>query len=304
MTDAFDPNEPVEVFFGPNRKSAGERALVLQSAGIPHQLVNVGRGMVIRVPADFAERALAELADYETENVDWPPPRPPVPMLSRGVRGAVGYAVVLLVFVPIGRSGFLGRNWWEAGKLVAGRVTDGEVWRTATALCLHGDASHVVGNLVFGAAFGVLAAHTLGVGLTWFGTLLAGILGNLANAWIQDASHSAIGASTSVFGCLGMMAAYEWIRRRALSLPRMRQFAPILAAGALLGFFGAGGNETPGGARTDVLAHVTGMACGGAIGVAIGLTRLPDRLSDRAQAGLAVAVPIVLALAWALALRA
>ena len=300
MTDGN--SEPVEVFLGPNRKTAVERAIVLQAAGIPHELSSVGRGVAIRVPRGVAERALAELGQYEAENLGWPPPRQQPPMLSRGVEGTIGYAVILLLFIPIGRSGLLGMNWWEAGKLVAGKVTDGELWRTVTALCLHGDAAHVIGNLVFGAAFGVLAAHTLGVGLTWAGTLAAGMLGNLANAWLQDPTHASIGASTAVFGCLGMMAAYEGIRRRTLHLSSMRQLAPLLAAAALLGFFGAGGNEVPGGARTDVVAHVTGMAAGCLIGVLFGLTRLPERVGPRTQLMLALAVPLALALSWSLAL--
>jgi len=291
---------PVEVFLGRDRRAAGERALVLQARGIPHQLVPVGRGVALFVPAARAEEALRELASYERENVGWPPERPAPPMLSSGVSGAVAYSAILLAFAPIARTGLLGRNWWEAGKLVAGRVKDGELARAATALCLHADAAHLIGNLVFGCAFGVLAAHTMGLGVTWAGVLAAGFLGNLTNAWLQDATHSSIGASTAVFGCLGLMSSYEWMRRRALSLPPMRRYAPLLAAAALFGFFGAG--EGSGDARTDVVAHVTGAGWGALLGALAGALRLPERLGPRAQRVLGLAALVLLGLAWVSAL--
>ena len=290
----------VEVFLGRDRRAAGERALVLQAQGIPHQLVPVGRGVALVVPVARAEQALRELASYERENVDWPPARPAPPLLSSGVSGAVVYSVILLAFAPIARTGLFGRNWWEAGKLVAGRVRDGELGRAATALCLHADAAHLVGNLVFGCAFGVLAAHTMGLGVTWAGVLAAGFLGNLTNAWLQEATHSSIGASTAVFGCLGLMSSYEWMRRRALSLPPMRRYAPLLAAAALFGFFGAG--EGQGDARTDVVAHVTGAGWGMLLGALTGALRLPERLGSRAQRALALLVVALLAAAWVSAL--
>ena len=299
-----EPGVPVELFRSAARKPCKELALVLQALGIPHGVQRGPGGFQLMVPLEHARRAAQELGLYREENVGWPPPKHPVPMLSRGVRGAVVYALLIAAFLPIGHRGLFGRNFWEAGKLVASRVNDGEWWRTVTALTLHGDVGHLVGNLIFGCAFAVLASHTLGSGITWLGTLLAGAGGNLANAWLQGGEHASIGASTAVFGCLGLMASYEWVRRHALHLPRMRRFAPMMAGAALLGFLGMGGSEIASGAlpRTDVLAHVTGLAAGVVLGFLTGRARLPERLSTRGQGWLAGAAAALVAGAWAVAL--
>ena len=52
--------------------------------------------------------------------------------------------------------------------LVSSEVLDGQWWRTITALTLHSGLAHLISNLVFGCAFGGLAAHSLGSGLAWF----------------------------------------------------------------------------------------------------------------------------------------
>ena len=98
----------------------------------------------------------------------------------------------------------------------AGRVRDGEWWRTLTAMTLHVDAEHLIGNLLFGAAFGLIAGHLLGNGLAWCSIVAAGALGNVVDALLHPAAHTAIGASTAVFATLGLWAAYVWRRRREL----------------------------------------------------------------------------------------
>ncbi|MEE8467741.1 MAG: rhomboid family intramembrane serine protease, partial [Planctomycetota bacterium] len=300
---------PVEIFRSTSKKPCAERALVLHALGIPHQVVGSTEGFALVVPANAGERATRELELYSHENVGWPPPRLDAPMHSNGVRGALVYAVTILAFYPIGRSGFLNRDWWSAGRLEAGTVLDGEWWRTITALTLHGSAEHLIGNLMFGGALAVLASHTLGTGLTWMGMVLAGALGNLVNALVQSPQHTAIGASTAVFGCLGLMSSYEWIRRHALHLPRMRRLAPMLGGAVLLGYMGMGGAslEAFGGepaeiGNTDVVAHVTGMLVGVVLGFAAGKGRLPDRVGTLGQRSLAAAAVGLVAVAWIFAL--
>lgn len=292
------------VFQAPTRRACLERALVLQARGIPHAVHGDDGAFRIFVPQERAAEARAELGQYARENVGWPPLRPAPPMLSSGVRGALVYALVIVAVFPVSRTGLFGTNWWEAGKLVSERVTGGESWRAVTALTLHGSAGHLIGNVVFGCTFAVLAAHNLGTGLTWLGTVLAGALGNWLNALIQGPGHASIGASTAVFGCLGLMASYEWVRRHALQLPPMRRYAPLLAGAALLGFLGIGDGQpaAPGEGRTDVVAHLTGLAAGAVLGVVAGLLRLPARTSARAQALAAAAAAALVAGAWAAAL--
>lgn len=294
MSDLFE--RPVEVLRTESKKLARENVLVLQSLGIPHRLVQAGGGYSIVVLAASAAEAREQLARYAEENAGWTPRRFTAPPIrSRGWRAAIVYGVVIAATYPIGQYGLLGWNFWEHGVMSASKVREGEWWRTVTALTLHADWSHLFGNLVFGALFGVLTAHLLGSGLTWFCIVLAGALGNLANAYVQDPSHRAIGASTAAFGALGVMASYEWVRRHTLRLPPMRRFAPLLGGALLLGFLGMSSQ------RTDVMAHVTGLAAGGLLGAGVAWTRLPESAGPRAQALLGVLALALPALAWACA---
>ncbi len=299
-----DPRAPVEVFRARTRKEVLERALVLQARGIPHRILQRRGGSFLVVAAADAEAAYEELSDYGEENVNWPPPRVEPPLRSKGVVGAALYALTIIALHPIGQQGLLGWNWWESGKLVAGRVTAGELERVFTALTLHGGIGHLIGNVIFGCTFAVLASHTMGAGLTWLCTVLAGALGNLLNAWVQDPSHSAIGASTAVFGCLGLLMTYEWIRRQDLDLPRMRRVAPLMAGVALLGYLGTGGGDATSAvaSRTDVVAHLTGLVSGAALGIVVGLTRAPERLGSRAQRAAGILAAALVASSWVVAL--
>lgn len=297
-----DPNAPVIVLRAPTRRQCQERALVLQAQQIPFRIRGDGYGFDLLVPASHADLAREELYEYEEENVDWPPYRPAPPVLSRGRVGAALWATVLIAIHPGAQKGFFGRDIWNAGMLKAGRILDGEWYRTATALTLHGDVAHLASNLVSGIAFLILSSHTLGGGLALLGTVLAGVLGNVANALLQEPEFRAIGASTAVFGAVGLQASYEWVRRKALGLTRIRRWAPLMAAAALLGYLGMGGGTPETVGNTDVVAHVTGFLAGLLLGTIAGVTKLPDRIGSRGQRVCGIATGVILAGAWTWAL--
>ena len=177
-------------------------------------------------------------------------------------------------------------------------IADGSWWRAVTALTLHADEGHLVGNLLAGMAIGTIAAQLLGQGLAWLAILLAGSIGNLIASMLRGPDFGAIGASTAVFGALGIVSAFtrqcRW-RERHL---RMRRLAPLGAGVLLLAFLGFGGE------RTDVVAHITGFAVG--LGLGWALARWYERVprGDRAQwvyGGVAVGL---VAVAWSIALGA
>ena len=136
----------------------------------------------------------------------------------------------------------------------------GEWWRAVTALTLHLDHGHLIGNLLAGMAIGTLAAQLLGPGLAWLAILLAGTLGNLLAALLRAPDHTAIGASTAVFAALGIVSAFTRQRRWLQRDLRLRRLAPLGAGVLLLAYLGFGGE------RTDVGAHVAGFAVGLAVG--------------------------------------
>jgi membrane associated rhomboid family serine protease len=127
-------------------------------------------------------------------------------------------------------------------------------------------------NLASGVIFGIFVAQLLGSGLAWLTILLAGTLGNALVALVQTSEHAAIGASTGIFGALGILSGYM---RRSRVIPwrgGIRRWAPLGAGIMLLVFLGFSGE------RTDIGAHVAGFAIGGTIGFI--LAPIADRLKN------------------------
>lgn len=292
------PGGDVEVLRGRSKRAIRDGALVLQAAGIPHAVVQDGAGVRVFVSSADAERALHELSDYAEENVDWPPPRAATPpTLSSGITGAAAYIAIIAAMFWIEREPVAGLEWHASGVMHAGAVQAGELWRPITALTMHADATHLVSNIVFGALFGAVAAQTLGAGIVWSGTLLAGALGNTIETFIVDASHRGVGASTAIFGTLGLFSAAEWTRRGADRLPWVRRAAPLYGGAVLFGWFGGGGGSE----RVDVLAHVLGFAVGAAVGIAVGRLELPARVTPRGQTTLGILAAAAVVAAWTVA---
>lgn len=304
-TPTRDPFGPVpfgheEVLRGRSKKVVRESALALQALGIPHVVQASGVGSRILVTALDAERARLELRDYVEESAEWPPERAETPsILTNGVAGALVFVLVLIALYPIGQKGAFGLNWWINGMMQAGEVASGgEYWRTFTSLTLHVDMQHLVSNLVFGSLFGILAAQTLGTGIAWLGTVLAGAGGNLLESYLTAPTHNAVGASTAIFGTLGLLVAAEWTRRGKRKMPWVRRVAPIFGGAVLFGWLGAG----DGSGRVDVLAHATGFVVGALLGYVCGRFDLPGRVSVRGQRGLAAIAVALIVIAWTLAL--
>lgn len=304
-----------EVSRSRERRKCDEHALVLQSVGIPCGRMSAEGAWVLLVNDADRERALREIERYERENVGWPPREPYEAPISRGVYAALVYATLMaLVYIWQSNRQF-GIDWVAAGRSQAELVTAGEWWRAITALSLHGDPTHLLGNLVFGSLFGIVLAHSIGVGPAWLATLASGAIGNLLNAWIQPGDHGSIGASTAVFGALGVQVAFEWRRRHDERRSKLRRFAPVIGGLALLGWLGAGQSFSTGAttqenldvlketvSKIDVMAHVTGFGAGLAIGAALGGLRGRLALPFAWQVVLALAAPAILALAWVFAL--
>jgi len=167
--------------------------------------------------------------------------------------------------------------WQQGGGLLeAGRgdavamMEDGQWPRAVTALMLHGDVVHLVSNLVAGVGFAFCVARFFGAASGWVLVLLSGVLGNALNAWVYyPEAHYSIGASTAVFGALGLLTgAGLWVAlaegKSTWAVPRW--FVPIFGGITLLGLIGIGDGALDG--IVDVAAHISGFLCGLIIGVA------------------------------------
>jgi len=289
----------VEVARFPDRERAADRAFVLAAVGIRCHLAPQADCTALTVPLADAPRAREHLDAYARENAP-APPRAHRPEIGRhGLETALGVDAVLAFLFAADHRFLFGVAWLQAGAADASAILDGEVWRLVTALGLHGDGRHLLGNLAFGTVAWAMLAGVLGTGAAWLATLAAGALGNLVSALLHGPAHVAVGASTAVFGALGLLAGLAGRRRMAAREPtRVRRWAPLAAGVMLLTFLGVTGE------RTDILAHIGGFAVGAALGLAGG--RIPgETLARRGiQPAAGGAAALVFAACWAVALRA
>jgi membrane associated rhomboid family serine protease len=215
--------------------------------------------------------------------------------VDSGAAFAAGYVLVLLVAFYGQVTGWQGIDFVAAGGLDGAAVRAGEWWRVVTALTLHGDAGHLIANLVFGVFFGVYAGQYLGSGTAALLTLVAAAVGNGLDALLLPPSHRAIGASTAVFACLGLAATWVWLTQTRRAVGWARRYAPLVGAGMLLAYVGTGD------ANTDVVAHLTGFAGGVAVALWAGRRGAPGAGRPALQPTLGAVAVAVVVLAWVLA---
>jgi membrane associated rhomboid family serine protease len=281
-----EPPEPwIAVALTPNERAAAELGLVLTARGIEQQRVPTAAGWELLVRASAARAARAELEAYRAENVR-PRGQRRVELVGEGWPGAAAYAAVLLAVFAALHASTLGLDWLGAGRLDAGRVAAGEWWRAVTALTLHIDLDHLLGNVAFGSFFGYFAARYLGYGVGWLAIVGSAALANLFTAVTQVPEHRSIGASTAVFAALGLLTAFTWRRGFLRGTPWRARIAPIVAGIGLLAFTGTGGENT------DIGAHLAGFVMG--FGAGLLLARFA-RLATLRRAGLQALCAVVAA---------
>lgn len=137
-------------------------------------------------------------------------------------------------------------------------ILQGAAYRAVTALFLHADLQHLMGNLAGLLIFGAPLISLSGYGTGPFMLLFAGTFGNLLNAFLYRTAHLSIGASTAVMGAAGLLAAFQ------LTQPekpfRFNRLVPVISGAILVAMFSHG-------ERTDVMAHVFGFLSGLASGI-------------------------------------
>jgi rhomboid protease GluP len=240
-----------------------EWELVLLAQGLSPSVRRSSDGFVLSVPEEDAERARAGLSAYESENSakleeGSEPVAAPRLLAASAVAG-----LVILLFFAVTVLWMPNLPWFERGRADAHRILNGELWRVVTALTLHADVVHAASNAVAAALFLSAVSGVLGAGVGGALVLLAGAGGNLANAFFQGSQHVSIGASTSVFGAVGVLGAVGTARRRQRALSKRRAWLPIAAALALLAMLGTEGQHV------DVWAHFFGLLVGGVLGILI-----------------------------------
>jgi len=212
------------------------------------------------------QTALAGLRAYDKENAGRTDEKGEPVEAPNWIMGSVA-AVMLLLFFSVTVITDSSVAWFASGSADARGILAGDLWRTVTALTLHGDIVHAVSNAFATTIFLGALSGVLGAGLATAATLLAGAAGNLVNAFLQGPPHVAVGASTAVFGAVGILGGFAMVNQRSRVVGGRRAWVPVVAALALLAMLGTGG------ARVDIWAHLFGFVLGGALGGVIGYLR-------------------------------
>ncbi|GAB5407119.1 MAG: rhomboid family intramembrane serine protease [Aureliella sp.] len=286
-----------EVFRSNERAACFEARLVLESLGIK-SISELHDGMWrLTVAQPLAPRALAELDSYAQERLEESRAKPaPIKLYGGATAGVIVYVVCITAVAWLSRGVDAAQAWRSIGRMQAGLIVDGQWWRTITALTLHVDFAHLMGNIAFGTLFGFLAGRSLGGGAGWLAIVIGGGLGNFANACLRDEYYSAIGASTAVFAALGILVTRAIFPRRSDTSSLFQRMQPLIGGILLFAFTGIGDEQT------DVGAHFCGMVAGMLLG---GLaTVLPEKwfASPSIQACCGVAALAIVVAAWGAAI--
>jgi membrane associated rhomboid family serine protease len=280
---AWSPYAGIDV---PSGRKAKEWSLVLDAIGIRHHVMSIppvlepdgmwrpGR-LVLEVPRGRASEAQSVIDRYEDENRNFPPVRHRERLPHPHSLVVPLAFVALLVFFGLTGPAAAHSLWFERGTSVSSALGH-EPWRAVTALTLHADGKHVLGNVLTGSLFAIPLARRIGPGGALASTVVAGSLGNLANAAAHEAmgiAHRSIGASTAVFAVVGLLAALQlgWNQTvgREAERSRVVRLAPLAGGLALLGLLGSGSGD----GRTDLWAHLFGFLAGLVVGIVVVLAR-------------------------------
>jgi membrane associated rhomboid family serine protease len=251
----------VVVRVAPDARRAETYSFVLEALAIPHRVVVTEHGSAIVVSPALAARASEALAAHEREAAEEATSiEPAAPDQGPSTIGAgIATALVAFFFVTGPRSG---GHWFASGSAVADKIVSGEWWRAVTALTLHADLAHVLGNAVALIVFVSALGRWLGRGLALALVLASGVIGNLLTAYGYRGGHDSVGASTAAFGALGILGGLQLVRRYRFTARLDRRRRALSAVAACLGIFAMIGV----GERSDVVAHLAGLGSGLAIG--------------------------------------
>ena len=184
------------------------------------------------------------------------------------------------------------------GAADATKILHGQWWRALTAVTLHENIGHLVGNVIASLVFVSAVGRWLGPGLGALLILACAWVANMLTAlWHRhDGAFVSLGASTATFAAMGLVAGLQLWRRWRWDERRRYVWLPLGAGLALFAMTGTG-------ATADFGAHFFGLGVGAAAGTIVAATgaRPPGRVG---QALLFAVVSAVLVGAWLLAFRA
>jgi len=279
-----------ELFTHLTADQADTCGLILSASGIAYHVKRGPAGWEIWVDAASYDAALASIRQYLQENQDVSLKGDTDSEPFQKTFTGLWVSLVLLIWYLFYLTGAGKQMFIRAFGASSDAILHGELYRVVTALMLHADPVHLAGNMAGIAIFGTAVCGTMGTGVGWFMILLTGIFGNLLNAVCLQTGHLSIGASTAIFGAIGILAGYQFLKRFRSPGQKMKAWLPIAGGLALLGFLGSG-------PHTDLTAHLFGFLSGLVLGILkTGVFKHPlTRSGQTCFMVLSIGVP---ALAW------
>lgn len=292
--EAINGTDPIPIAAG-SPTHLENLALVLEAVDIGYWLDRQSGQLL--VAAEDAQAARSQLDHYVRENRDWPPAPPPTQPWSPNGQPTFLAIVALALFFSHTGPWSTTHIWFAQGAIDSGAVLHrGEWWRLFTALTLHANLAHLLGNCLIGGPVIYLLGGTIGYGQSWLLLLLSGAIGNLCNILVRQQPHLSVGFSTSVFAAIGLLTGLQLARTVRRSFKAL--LLPLGAGAGLLTFLGSEG------AQTDLGAHLFGLVSGMACGWLGWRTGLIERLhAPKRQARLFVLAMFLLLVAWFWALH-
>ncbi len=229
--------------------------LVLSSSGIQYQVRKSQRGLDVWVDNEDYEKAQSAIEKYIEENNSIHRKDERVFYEYQKTFTGIYAALILLACHVAIQTGNDLQIFIETYGSSAFHILQGEWYRTVTSLLIHANALHLAGNMVAIVIFGTAVCAAIGWGPAWLMILATGICGNLVNAALYRASHISVGASTAVFGAIGILSAYQFVKKFKLSRQRIKAWLPLGGGLALLGILGSG-------EYVDLTAHLFGFLAG------------------------------------------
>lgn len=256
-TETFDvPEESVCIAIG-TYKQIRDYTLVLLSQGIVHRLERTEEGpFEIFVTPENEKKATYQLRLYSKEN----PPKEDNPPLPLAISLQPIWVLLAPVVCTLADFGNLVQKMHPLGISDADRVLRGEWWRTITALTLHADARHLVGNLVSGYIVLNLMSYRIPLARMAPFLAVASVIANFGVVLTVQTDYRALGYSTFVFAAMGALAVIEFRLMPKESHGLLRRFAPLFGAMSLAVFLGLGENA-------DILGHAYGFVAGAICGL-------------------------------------
>ena len=285
------------VFSHHSNKLCIERQFVLQSRGIDSRVISTENGFALIVSSDHEQQALHEMTAYVEENViNAPMPSTNEPRPREFIPALFAYVWILIIISILAGFSVFSIDWYAQGRIDSTQIHKGEWWRVITALSLHANGQHLLSNIGFGLLFLYYLSRYLGYGLAGLGMLLSGLLGNAINVYMQGSTHHSIGASTAVFGVLGLLSAYVWKMRYFSQASWSKRLGPVFGGIALLAFTGTGGENT------DIGAHLWGFVAGLILGWFCAQFDDDIPLGETAQQYYGISSVAVIVIAWLIAM--